>query len=94
VTNQTFNGDGSTVAFTLNRSTTSAAALIMLNGVTQLPGTAYNISPNPSVNLIFTEAPAVSDVIDIRYLLYKFWSSGTKNTHFHIQLALEQTWRI
>jgi hypothetical protein len=68
VTNQTFNGDGSTVAFTLNRSTTTAAALIMLNGVTQLPGTAYNISPSPSVNLIFTEAPAVSDVIDIRYL--------------------------
>ena len=68
VTNQTFNGDGSTVAFTLNRPTTSAAALIMLNGVVQLPGTAYNISPNPSVNLIFTEAPAVSDVIDIRYL--------------------------
>jgi hypothetical protein len=68
VTNQTFNGDGSTVAFTLNRSTTTAAALIMLNGVVQLPGTAYNISPNPSVNLVFTEAPAVSDVIDIRYL--------------------------
>jgi hypothetical protein len=68
VTNQTFNGDGSTVAFTLNRSTTSAAALIMLNGVVQLPGTAYNISPNPSVNLVFTEAPAPSDVIDIRYL--------------------------
>jgi hypothetical protein len=68
VTNQSFNGDGSTVAFTLDRSTTSAAALIMLNGVTQLPGTAYNISPNPSVNLIFTEAPSVSDVIDIRFL--------------------------
>jgi hypothetical protein len=68
VTNQTLNGDGSTVAFTLDRSTTAAAALIMLNGVVQLPGTAYNISPNPSVNLVFTEAPSVSDVIDIRYL--------------------------
>jgi hypothetical protein len=68
VTNQTLSGNGNTVAFTLDRSTTTAAALIMLNGVTQLPGTAYNISPNPSVNLIFTEAPAVSDVIDIRFL--------------------------
>jgi hypothetical protein len=68
VTNQTLNGDGSTLAFVLDRSTTTAAALIMLNGVVQLPGTAYNISPNPSVNLIFTEAPAVSDVIDVRYL--------------------------
>lgn len=68
ITNETLNGDGSTVAFTLSRQTTTAAALIMLNGVVQLPGTAYNMSPNPSVNLIFTEAPVSSDVIDIRYL--------------------------
>lgn len=68
ITNETFNGDGSTVAFTLARQTTTAAALIMLNGVVQLPGTAYNMSPNPSTNLIFTEAPATGDVIDIRYL--------------------------
>lgn len=68
VTNETFSGDGSTVAFTLSRQTTTAAALIMLNGVVQLPGTAYNMSPNPSVNLVFTEAPATGDVIDIRYL--------------------------
>lgn len=68
VTSQRFNGDGSTTSFTLDRSTTAAAALIMLNGVVQLPATAYNISPNPGTNLIFTEAPAVSDVIDIRFL--------------------------
>jgi trimeric autotransporter adhesin len=68
VTNETFNGDGSTAAFTLARSTTTAAALIMLNGIVQLPGIAYNMSPNPSNNLVFTEAPAVGDVIDIRFL--------------------------
>jgi hypothetical protein len=68
VTNQTLNGDGSTVAFTLNNSTTTAGTLIMLNGVVQLPGTAYNMSPSPSANLVFTEAPAVSDVIDVRFL--------------------------
>jgi hypothetical protein len=68
VTNQTFDGDGVTTTFTLSRSTTSAAALVMLNGVTQLPGVAYNMSPNPSVNLIFTEAPAISDVVDVRFL--------------------------
>jgi hypothetical protein len=68
VTNQTLNGDGSTTVFVLDRSTTTAAALIMLNGVVQLPGTAYNISPSPSTNLVFTEAPAISDVIDVRYL--------------------------
>jgi hypothetical protein len=68
VTNQSFNGDGSTTTFTLDRQTTTAAALIMLNGVTQVPGTAYNMSPNPSTTLIFTEAPASTDVIDIRFL--------------------------
>ena len=68
VTSQTLNGDGSTVAFTLDRASTSAAALIMLNGVVQRPGFAYDMTPSPSTNLIFTEAPAVGDVIDIRYL--------------------------
>lgn len=68
VTNQTFNGDGSTVAFTLNRSTTTAAALIMLNGITQVPNQSYAMTPSPSTNLVFTEAPAPSDLIDIRFL--------------------------
>jgi len=68
VTNQTFSGDGSTTTFTLDRQTTTAAALIMLNGVTQVPGTAYNMTPNPSTTLIFTEAPASTDVVDVRFL--------------------------
>ena len=68
VTNQTASGDGSTTAFTLNRATTTAAVLIMLNGVVQLPGTAYNMSPSPSANLVFTEAPTTGDVIDVRFL--------------------------
>ena len=68
ITNQTLNGDGSTVTFVLDSSTTTAAALVMLNGVTQVPTQAYNMSPNPSANLVFTEAPASGDVIDIRFL--------------------------
>lgn len=68
VTNQIIYGDGSTTAFTLNRLTTTAAALVMLNGITQIPGQSYNMSPNPSANLVFTEAPAPSDTIDIRFL--------------------------
>jgi hypothetical protein len=68
VTNQILNGDGSTLTFVLNRSTTTAAALVVLNGITQVPTQAYNMSPNPSANLVFTEAPQVGDVIDIRFL--------------------------
>jgi hypothetical protein len=68
VTNQILNGDGSTLTFVLDRSTTTAAALVMLNGITQVPTQAYNMSPTPSANLVFTEAPATGDVIDIRFL--------------------------
>lgn len=68
VTSETFNGDGSTVSFALNRTTTTAGALIMLNGVVQLPTTAYAVVPSPGNTLVFTEAPVSSDVIDVRYL--------------------------
>jgi hypothetical protein len=68
VTNQTLNGDGTTTVFTLNRSTTTAAALIMLNGITQVPDQSYAMAPSPGTNLVFTEAPGLGDVIDIRFL--------------------------
>jgi hypothetical protein len=68
VTNQILNGDGSTTTFTLDRSTTTAAVLVILNGITQVPGQAYNMTPSPSSNLVFSEAPGTGDVIDVRFL--------------------------
>lgn len=68
ITNQTLNGDGSSTTFALNRNTTTAGTLIMLNGVVQIPTTAYSITPSYGNTLIFTQAPASTDVIDIRYL--------------------------
>lgn len=68
ITNETFAGDGSTTSFALNRVTTTAGTLVMLNGVVQTPTTAYSISPSPGNTLIFTEAPASSDNIDVRFL--------------------------
>ena len=65
VTNQTITGDGSTVTFVLDRASTAAAALIMLNGVVQLPAVAYTITGNA---LTFAQAPESTDVIDIRFL--------------------------
>lgn len=65
VTNQTLNGDSSTTVFALDRTSTTAAVLIMLNGVVQLPTTAYSVS---GTTLTFTQAPATGDVIDIRFL--------------------------
>ena len=58
-------GDGSTVAFTISRASTTAATFVMLNGVVQIPTTAYAVS---GTTLTFTEAPASGDVIDIRLL--------------------------
>jgi hypothetical protein len=68
VTDQQFNGDGTTTNFALNRTTTTAGTLVMLNGVVQLPSTAYSISPSPGNTLVFTEAPVSTDVIDVRFL--------------------------
>lgn len=65
VTNQLFNGDNSTVTFALDRSSTSAATLVMFNGVVQVPAVAYIVTGN---SITFAEPPLATDVIDIRFL--------------------------
>lgn len=68
VTNQTLTGDGSTLNFALDRSTSTASVLISLNGVLQLPVTAYAVTGPAGNVLTFTEAPLSTDVIDVRFL--------------------------
>lgn len=66
ITNQTITtADGSITVFALDRESTTAATLVMLNGIVQLPTTAYSVSGN---TLTFTQAPEISDIIDIRFL--------------------------
>ena len=66
VTNQTIGtADGVETVFTLDRESSTAAALIMLNGIVQLPTTSYSISGNV---LTFVQAPQPSDIIDVRFL--------------------------
>lgn len=66
ITNQTINtADGATTVFTLDRVSTTAGTLVMLNGIVQLPTVAYSISGNA---LTFTQAPQTSDIIDVRFL--------------------------
>ena len=60
-----FNGDGATVAFTLSQESTTAASIVSINGVQQIPTTAYSVT---GTTLTFTEAPATGDVIDVRIL--------------------------
>ena len=61
-----FNGDGSDVTFTLSSASTTAGTLVMVNGVVQIPSTAYSVT---GTTLTFTEAPAVGDVVDARTLV-------------------------
>jgi hypothetical protein len=63
ITADEFNGDGSTLAFTLSSDSTTAGTVVSINGVVQIPTTAYSVS---GTTLTFTEAPEVNDVIDAR----------------------------
>jgi hypothetical protein len=65
VTNQVLQGDNTTTVFVLNQTSTTPATLVALNGVIQLPGTSYSVTGN---SITFTQAPAISDVIDVRFL--------------------------
>lgn len=65
VTSEQFNGDDSTVNFTLGNATTTTSCVVAINGIMQIPSTAYTIAGNL---LTFTEAPATGDVIDVRVM--------------------------
>jgi hypothetical protein len=65
IASETFDGDDSTVAFTLSEAQTTASCIVSINGVLQLPVTAYGVS---STTLTFTEAPATGDKIEVRKL--------------------------
>jgi len=65
ITDQQFTGDGGTTDFNLSESASQSSVLVSLNGVGQLPGIAYTVIGN---TLSFTQAPAVSDIIDVRFL--------------------------
>jgi hypothetical protein len=60
-----FTGTGSQTVFTLPSTQTTASCMITINGVLQLPTLAYSVS---GTTLTFTEAPANTDVIDVRML--------------------------
>jgi hypothetical protein len=65
ITDQQFDGTGSQVIFTLSGNATTAGTIVSINGVQQIPTTAYAVS---GATLTFTEAPAVGDLIDVRVL--------------------------
>ena len=61
-----FVGTGSQTAFTLTTSATTNSVIVSINGVVQIPTTAYSVS---GTTLTFTEAPLATDYIDVRILV-------------------------
>ena len=59
------NVDGTNTSFTLQANSTTAGSIVSINGVMQFPTLAYSVTNS---TLTFTEAPAPSDVIDVRVL--------------------------
>ena len=67
VTNQVIVPDGSSLTYTLNKASTAAGILVMINGLVQIPGVGYSYTV-VSNQITFSDVPLVSDIIDIRFL--------------------------
>jgi hypothetical protein len=65
IADEQFNGDGSTVAYTLGSTQTTASCIVSINGIVQIPTIAYSVS---GTTLTFTEAPEPGDIIDVRQI--------------------------
>ena len=63
ISSETFDGDGSTTAFTLASAATTNTIFVSMNGTLQIPTSAYTVS---GTTLTFTEAPATGDKIEVR----------------------------
>ena len=63
ITENSFTGDNNTTVFTLSQNSTTNGTFVSVNGVLQIPTTAYSVS---GTTLTFTEAPTSTDIIDAR----------------------------
>ena len=60
-----FDGDDNATVFTLGAAATTNSCIVSINGVVQIPATAYSVS---GTTLTFTSPPATGDKIDVRRL--------------------------
>jgi hypothetical protein len=92
ITADEFVGNGVQTNFTLSANSTTAATIVAINGVMQIPTTAYSVSGNV---LSFTEAPAVSDYVDARGLTSTTTVTGISNaTNTAVIAAVEGAARV
>jgi fibronectin-binding autotransporter adhesin len=86
-----FAGDGSTVTFTLSSSQTTDSCIVSINGVVQIPTTAYSVA---GTTLTFTEAPQPGDDIDVRTITTTTTVTGISNSPGNAAVAVNDTTNI
>jgi hypothetical protein len=86
ITSETFSGDSTTTVFTMAGTSSTAATIVSINGVLQIPTTAYSVS---GTTLTFTEAPATGDLIDVRRLATTSVVTGISSTNGYMQLTTD-----
>ena len=88
IDSEVFNGDGSTVAYTLGTSQTTDSCIVSINGVLQIPVLAYSVTGNV---LTFTEAPLVSDTIEVREITTTTTVKGISNANGNAAVEVVDT---
>jgi len=86
-----FAGDGSTVTFTLSSSQTTDSCIVSINGVVQIPTTAYSVA---GTTLTFTEAPQPGDDIDVRTITTTTTVTGLSNSPGNAAVSVNDTTNI
>jgi len=88
ITDEQFNGTGSQTVFTLGANATTAGTIVSINGVQQIPVTAYSVT---DTTLTFTEAPEVGDLIDVRILTTTTSVTSIANSSGNAVVATSET---
>ena len=92
VDDQQFNGDGSTVEFTLGSTQTTNSCIVSINGVVQIPILAYAVAgTDPTCVLTFTEAPEPGDIIDVREITTTTTVTSIANSSGNAVISVNDT---
>ena len=87
ITDEQFSGNGTDYQFTLGEDTTTAAVIVNINGVVQIPTLAYTIVDGNV--LTFTEPPANGDVIDVRNIVSTTSVAGISSINGYMQIVTD-----
>jgi hypothetical protein len=88
ISDDQFTGNGVQTIYTLANAYTTNSVIVSINGVLQIPTTAYSVSGNA---LTFTEAPQEGDFIDVRGLTTTTQVTSISNSPGNAVVAVSPT---